>query len=171
MNDVALYQSTIPVFTHYVGTIDALLQKLPENSLALNGKLATHAFSAAEHIETALGFVSRTVLPLIGQQQAEPQNDVVEQSYEMLRQFAKEVSALLATVAPADFQGAANRVIQHTAGSAKLEHNATDFVTLFSLPNFFFHYATAFAIFRLEGVNIGKADFDGLHVYAAGFNF
>jgi hypothetical protein len=42
---------------------------------------------------------------------------------------------------------------------------------LFGMPNFLFHTSLAFAILRAQGVEIGKADFDGLHDYPPGFRF
>lgn len=70
-----------------------------------------------------------------------------------------------------DFTGASERTVRHTAGEAELEQDAATFVTLFALPNFFFHLGMAFAILRHGGAVIGKADFDGQHVYPAGFRF
>jgi hypothetical protein len=37
------------------------------------------------------------------------------------------------------------------------------------MPNFLFHASMAFAILRANGIEIGKADFDGLHDYPPGF--
>ena len=38
---------------------------------------------------------------------------------------------------------------------------ARDYVFGFAVPNFYFHYATAYAILRKEGVEIGKSDYLG----------
>ena len=40
------------------------------------------------------------------------------------------------------------------------------FLQQYALPNFFFHVTTAYAILRHLGVELGKADYDGFHVYA-----
>jgi len=34
-----------------------------------------------------------------------------------------------------------------------------DYITQFVLPNFFFHISIAYALLRMKGVQIGKADF------------
>jgi len=65
--------------------------------------------------------------------------------------------------------GASARTVRHTAGSADPSQDAVTYATLFGLPNFFFHLGMAFAILHQGGVDIGKADFDGQHVYAVGF--
>ena len=39
------------------------------------------------------------------------------------------------------------------------------------MPNFFFHLTMGYAALRAAGVPLGKADFDGFHVYPEGFEF
>lgn len=170
MNDAALFEATVPVFRHYVQRVDALLLKLSnEQEPLLQRTLAPHAFSAAEHLETALGFVSRTMFPLFGQAVCNAENRASDR--DSLVELASGVRALLQGITARDLDGASSRLVRHAAGAADLEQDATTFVTVFALPNFFFHVAVAFAIFRHEGVDIGMADFDGLHVYASGFHF
>jgi hypothetical protein len=53
--------------------------------------------------------------------------------------------------------------ILHRAGEADLDQTGTDYLHLFALPDLWFHLSIAHAIFRAEGLAIGKADFEGLH--------
>jgi len=39
--------------------------------------------------------------------------------------------------------------------------NGKDYLLNFAVPNFYFHYVTAYAILRHNGVQIGKRDFIG----------
>ena len=170
MNDAALFEATVPPFLHYLRRIDVLLSDLPDSSTGLlERRLAPRAFTAAEHFETASGFPLRTVLPLLGRDLPPPKENARDR--ESLLRLAREVLSTLEGVTPADFDGAARRTIRHTAGAAELEQDAVTFATVFALPNFFFHLSTAFSILRHGGENLGKADFDGLHAYAAGFHF
>lgn len=67
MNDAALFYATVPVFQHYAERIGTPLSVLPdEHSTWLEQRLAPNALTAGEHLQTALGFVSRTVFPLLG---------------------------------------------------------------------------------------------------------
>ena len=170
MNDAALFDATVPVFRHYLGRIEALLEERsgPRDALLQRG-LAPGAFTAAQHFATALGFPARTVLPLVGREVPDAGNDVADRTG--LLAVASEVRALLESVDATDFVGASDRVVRHVAGAAELEQDAATFVTLFAMPNFFFHLATAFAALRSGGADLGKADFDGQHVYAPGFRF
>ena len=72
---------------------------------------------------------------------------------------------------PADFDGANARIISHRAGFADLTQTAPDYLHQFALPNLWFHLTMAYATLRHAGVPLGKADFDGLHSYPAGFSF
>ena len=44
-------------------------------------------------------------------------------------------------------------------GAFNFAMSAEEYVREFSLPNFYFHLSTAYAILRKEGLDIGKADF------------
>ena len=170
MNDSALFEATVPVFRHYLQRIETLLMELPDaQEPLLRTRLADHAFSASEHIQTAVGFTSRTVMPLTDREAIEPGD--VEASRDDLIRLSRDSGERLATVTAADFGGASERIIRHVAGTAELAQDATTFVTLFMLPNFFFHFGMAFAILRGGGAVIGKGDFDGQHRYAVDFHF
>jgi len=170
MNDAALFQATVPVFRHYMHRIEVLLQKLPiDSQQLLDQKLAPDAFSAAEHLETAIGFSLRTVLPMVSSEYVDYESQTLDR--QRLEQLTKETISTLEALTPADFTDASRRTIPYTAGDATLEQDATTYVTLFALPNFFFHLSTAFAILRLHGAVLGKSDFDGQHIYKANFHF
>ena len=170
MNDTALFEATVPVFRHYLQRVDALLTKLPDEQEALlQVRLVDHAFSASEHLQTALGFASRTVMPLIDR--AVRETDDIEASRDDLIRMSRESRERLAALTADDFRGASERTVRHVAGTAELVQEATTFVTLFMLPNFFFHLGMTFAILRQGGADIGKEDFDGQHRYGAGFHF
>jgi hypothetical protein len=79
----------------------------------------------------------------------------------------RAAEAALDTLDPAAF--AEPRRIRHRAGFADLNQTGADFLHLFGMPNFLFHTSMAFAILRANGIEIGKADFDGLHDYPPGF--
>ncbi|MEP1422351.1 MAG: DUF1993 domain-containing protein [Erythrobacter sp.] len=44
-------------------------------------------------------------------------------------------------------------------GAYNFEMSAEEYVREFSLPNFYFHLSMAYAILRMKGLEIGKADF------------
>ena len=63
---------------------------------------------------------------------------------------------------PADaFVGAAERTIEMKVGSESVSLTASQYLTRFALPNFYFHITTAYDILRHNGVVLGKRDYLG----------
>ena len=63
---------------------------------------------------------------------------------------------------PAQFDGADTRDVTFPVGPDKtMTLKGQQFLANFSLPNFYFHAATAHGILRHNGVEIGKRDFLG----------
>lgn len=55
----------------------------------------------------------------------------------------------------------AGKPVTFHLGEMKLPFTAENYVMSFSLPNFYFHAATAYNILRMKGVPLGKRDFLG----------
>ena len=56
---------------------------------------------------------------------------------------------------------AEDRQINLKAGSRELSFKGLPYLTSYALPNFFFHYTTAYAILRHNGLDLSKTDFIG----------
>tara|TARA_R110002049_G_scaffold20717_11_gene75950 strand:- start:2019 stop:2525 length:507 start_codon:yes stop_codon:yes gene_type:complete len=67
----------------------------------------------------------------------------------------------LSTFEPAQFEGAESKTIELKFGPLELTFSGTEYITGFVLPNFYFHYTTAYDILRYNGLDIGKRDFLG----------
>ena len=170
MDAAGLFTATVPVFRHYMAQLDRMLSLLPDHPAGLLGRrLADGGFTAGEHLHTAQGFVLRTIFPLCGREApalSEDRSDI-----DGLRRRCRELRVILDRQSPADFEPAPGRVVSHTAGMAELRQTADDYVTLYALPNFFFHLTMGYATLRHAGIDIGKGDFDGQHSYPKGFRF
>ncbi|MEO1248438.1 MAG: DUF1993 family protein [Pseudomonadota bacterium] len=166
-----LYRATVPVLTHYLEQLDRLASRLGSGDLAvdLTDRLTPDTFCAGEHFIVAQGFSLRAVFPAIGREV--PALTTEAPTFHSISQRNREISDYLIGIEPTDFAHALDRTVSHQAGEARLEQNAVDYVTLFALPNFFFHLTMGYATLRKQGVAIGKSDFDGLHDYPTGFRF
>jgi len=170
LTDTGLFDATVPVFKHYLQRIDAIITGISEEQESkLEHRLAPQAFSAAEHFQTAIDFVPRTIEPLIGRGMPQPVSELI--APQNLKNGIEEVITYLCTCEVTEFEGISDKNIKHTAGDAELVHDATTYVTIFALPNFFFHLVSAYSILRNQGIDIGKSDYDGMHKYKAGFHF
>lgn len=163
-----LFQATVPVFQHYIQRIDAIVGGLTDGG-ALAAKLAPGTFTVGEHFASAQGFALRTIFPMMDR--AVPNLSTEECDASGLCQRGREVRDILAALSPSDMSLTPGQRIHHRAGFADLAQDATQFVTLYALPNFFFHATMGYATLRANGVPLGKADFDGQYSYPGGFSF
>lgn len=162
----SFYAATVPVAKHFMTQVTGLLTQA--NPELLGKQLAPDMLSCAEQISIAQGFVPRMICPLIGKSTI----TFVRQgmSHDDLMRRHAEVMEFLEALSAEDFEGAQDRNISHKAGEALIEQSATDFVTLYALPNMMFHISMAYACLRVAGLAIGKADFDGFHAYETDTN-
>jgi uncharacterized protein len=155
-----MYRASVPVFRHYLACVAEMAERAgPE---ALEARIAD-AFPAGQQFATAAGFALRVACPLAGRE--------VPDLPQALGPRLAVARAMLGAMSPGDFDGAEDRIIRHRAGEADLEQSGADFLHLYGLPNFFFHLTMGYAALRAAGLPLGKADFDGFHIYPADFRF
>lgn len=78
-----------------------------------------------------------------------------------LRAELAETVATLRAVTPGELDSIAANETRFEFGSMRMDFTVEDFLLSFSMPNFFFHTTTAYAILRHHGLEIGKRDFLG----------
>ncbi len=155
-----LYTASVPVFRHYLAQVAGLIERAGADGLAVQ---ISDSFPAGQQFATVAEFAMRTVYPLAGLE--------IPDLPQALAPRMAVARAHLGAMKAADFEGAEDRIIQHRAGFADLEQTGAEYLYLFGLPNFFFHLTMGYAALRQAGVELGKADFDGLHWYPANFSY
>ena len=157
---MTLYTASIPVLRHYLGQVSRIVERVSEADL--QARLGD-AFPAGQQFGIAAGYALRIACPLAGRE--------VPDLPGALAPRLAIARATLGAMRAEEFDGAEGRMIRHRAGEADLEQTASDFLFLYGIPNFFFHVTMGYAALRGAGVAIGKADFDGQHIYPEGFRF
>jgi hypothetical protein len=169
--DYPLYDASVPVFRRYLHQLQGLLNQAEQHAgqqglstlTLLQARLAPGMLPLALQVEVAVNFVFRACAPLTGL--AVPPLGEHSASFPALQARIAEGLAFLGTLQPDDFVGAAQRQITDAAGETFVILDGSAFLLQYALPNFFFHTSMAYAILRHAGVPLGKADFDGWHVY------
>lgn len=164
-----LYTASVPVFLHYLDRQRGLLERVRGREEVLGMRLQPDMFTCGQQMATATGFALRATYPLAGREQPK-MSDPPPDREGLLARLAEAEEALRA-LDPAEFAGAEVRRVRHRAGFAVLDQDGATFLHVFGMPNFLFHSSIAFAILRANGIEIGKADFDGQHDYPPGFRF
>jgi 8-oxo-dGTP diphosphatase len=169
-----LYEASVPVFLHYLARLDGIVARVEQACRALPveagstesdwlaARLAPDMLPWGLQVEVAANFALRGCRPLAGLPVLAGETP---QSLAGLRARIGRIRAELAAMRPADFEGAEHRRICSRAGQADLDLPAGEFLQRYLLPNFFFHLGMVHAIARSRGLPLGKADFDGYHVY------
>lgn len=168
-----LYDASVPVFQQYLRQLQSLLAKaqifsditfgVGNSTPLLQARLHDTMLPFATQIEISCNFALRTCAPLAGVRV--PDYGDFSQDFVGLTSRIEYVLSYLAQLRPEKMQGAEQRVISDQAGQHVRQFSAHDFLHLYAMPNFFFHLSMVYAILRHLGVNIGKADFDGVHRY------
>jgi hypothetical protein len=90
-----------------------------------------------------------------------PPGELPARDYAGLQTLVKDTIAALQAVSPADVNALEGRDMAFEMRGRQVPFTAETFVLSFSLPNFYFHAATAYDILRQKGVPLGKRDFLG----------
>lgn len=163
-----LHTATVGVFLQILPQVGRLIDKaeahcrengLPARAL-IDARLAPDMWNFGKQVQYAVlssaGAVQALRTGLTGPDLTEPPSE-----FAPLRQAVSDAVALLQAVEPGEVDAAAGRDVVFEFGSGRMEYVGEDFLLSFSLPNFFFHAATAYAVLRNQGVPIGKRDFLG----------
>ena len=161
-----MYAASVPVAVQALDQALVLLDHATPQMLTAT--LHPGMFDCATQFAMVADFALRATHPLIGRDV--PDVEVVE-DLEGLRRRLVLVRAEVMSLTPETFADAATRRITHQAGFADLEQSGAEYLQHFALPNLWFHLSMAFAILRAQGAPVGKAEFDGLHVYPPGFSW
>jgi uncharacterized protein len=81
--------------------------------------------------------------------------------YAAMQKLIADTRTALGGFGRAEIDALADRDVSFQAGEYKWLFTAEDFILSFSLPNFYFHVATAYGILRSKGVPVGKFDYMG----------
>jgi hypothetical protein len=134
--------------------------KKVDPSVLLNWRLAPDMFPLVRQIQIVADQAKNGSARLAGVEA--PRYEDNETALDQLRARIAKTSAYLKTLDTKQIDAAAEREITFPLGPAKKgQMKGDDYLNHFVLPNFYFHLATAYAILRHCGVDVGKADFLG----------
>lgn len=146
---------------HYLERIRQVLLKLehdPEAERLFAIRLAPDMLDTGFNFAIAIGFAARALCLPAGMKVPELPE---EHDPKALLVFLDEIAHMIALLTTVDFVA----TVSHRAGDAELSQETTEYVSCFALPNMIFHFSMGYAGLRHGGLDIGKADFDGFHIY------
>lgn len=130
-----------------------------EHSAFLTARLYPDMFNFTKQVQLTCDFAARAAARLAAADV--PSFPDTETTFAELQARIDKASAYIASFKADRFADAATRQIIIKMRGADVTMSGTDYLTLYSLPNFYFHAATAYNILRHGGVELGKSDFMG----------
>jgi hypothetical protein len=156
----------VPQYAKMLHHIDGWLDKAAEHAKTkkfeldtlLHARLAPDQYSLDRQIQSACDSAKFSAAYLSGK--TPPVHPDTEKTVAEIRARIKSCLAFLETVTEADVAGAEERKVSPKFLQGKWVRG-DQFLLQMSLPNFYFHVTTAYAILRHNGVDVGKDDFIG----------
>ncbi len=164
---VDFYAQSVPVLAHALGTLDAVLAAgeafASERGLDEAAVLATRLYPdmlpLAKQIQIAADSAKFCVARLTGAKAPSDADD--EATLAQMRARVGRTLAYVNAADPADFAGTGDRVVSLSFPGVNLNYDAATYLSLWAMPNFYFHLTMTYALLRHIGVPVGKMDFLG----------
>ncbi len=146
--------------------LDAWLDKAVAHAAAkkldpavlIQAQLAPDMFAFSRQVQSACDQAKFAAARTAGKDP--PAHADTETTFDELKQRVAAVVAYLDEYSERDFEGVDQRTVSLPRWEGK-SLTATNYLLEHSLPNFFFHLTTAYALLRHNGVDLGKRDYIG----------
>ncbi|HEY0299887.1 MAG TPA: DUF1993 domain-containing protein [Rhizomicrobium sp.] len=165
---VTFHEASVANYLQTIGAVGGFLGKglayFQENGIdpqsivetRLAGDMLPFAFQLHSVVHHSVGAVAGMRSGLF-----RPPSPLPTQNYEQWQATIAEAQETLKGLTPEDMSAIEGNDVMFELGKMKMPFTATGFLFSFSLPNFYFHAATAYDILRSKGVPLGKRDFMG----------
>ena len=164
---ISMYALSHDVFKKSLTQLLHVMEKGVANAKARNFdpnvfvslRLAPDMLPFSKQIQLTNDFAKNSMARLAGIDP--PKFDDNETTMDELVARVKKTLDYLTTVPASALEGSETRDIKIPLRDRTLEMKGLPFLQNWALPNFFFHYVTAYNLLRHNGVDIGKRDFLG----------
>lgn len=154
-------------FSAMLGSLDKILTKAEADAEArkidlqvfLHGRLAPDMLPFVKQIQIMSDQAKGCASRLAGQEPPKWADD--EQTFADLHRRIARTRDHLQSFRREDFDGWETRDIELKYPNGTLTFKGKDYLLTHVVPNFYFHYTTAYLILRHNGVQIGKRDYLG----------
>jgi hypothetical protein len=162
-----MYQASVPVFARGLSSLKTIVAKGAahaaakkiDESVFLNARLYPDMLPFARQVHIATDFARGTVARLSGSEP--PKWEDNETTFaELLARVERTIEAVNSFTA-AQVDGSEARPVTRQVRGEPKTFTGINYLLQYSMPNFYFHTTTAYAILRSNGVEVGKGDFIG----------
>ena len=157
---MTLYDQSIAVYRSRINTMIGMLTKAEAHAKGdalLEARLAEDMHPLATQVRFVANLPGEA-LPRLTARTFTSRDDN-ETTIEAAKAALTKTAELLGTVTADELIAADSQVVLDLPNGMQFTMTAEEYVRDWSLTNFYFHLTTAYAILRMEGVEIGKIDF------------
>ena len=165
---LSMYSASVPVFRQMLGGLSDVLAKAEAHSqekkidpiVLLQTRLFPDMFPLTRQVQIASDFAKGVCARLADAEM--PAFEDNEQTFAELQARIAKTRAFIDGLDAAAFTGSEQREIVLRPGTPKERKlDGHTYLLGYGLPQFFFHVATAYALLRHNGVEVGKRDYMG----------
>jgi len=164
---ISMFQVSVPVFLRNLNALNGVLDKATAFAEAKKFDhavlLSTRLYPDMSPLNVQVGQVcthaARCVALLAGLPQ--PDFGAPDTTIAGLKERVAKTIAFVKTAKPEQIDGTETKDVVVKIGTREIPFKGEQFLIGFTLPNFFFHYTTAYDILRSLGLEVGKRDFMG----------
>lgn len=167
---MSFYDAVVPAYLQMLNSLTGLLTKAEAHcaakkvdpSVLLGSRLFPDMLPLSKQIQLVSDFATKGCARLTHSDV--PSIPDTEKTFEELKQRLAKTIDYVKSFKPEQFEGADTKDVTFPTGPDKTTTlKGQQFLSAFSLPNFYFHAATAHGLLRHNGVEVGKRDFMGLN--------
>lgn len=163
-----MFAYTVPPLTRTLDALAAILTKAEAHCTArkidpsalLTARLYPDMFPFTRQVQLTCDFSARAGARLTGADV--PAFPDVETSFAELTARVQKARDYVLGLKPPAFDGADIRIVTIKMRGQDVAMPGLQYLTVFSLPQVYFHAATAYGILRHNGVEVGKMDYMGV---------
>lgn len=159
---VGTYLQILPPVAALVDKAEAFCREHGHGPQALcDARLAPDMWTFAKQVMSVAHHSAGAMQGLLGKGEFGPDLSPPPADFAALRSRIVDAIAYLEGLDPDAVDGKLGADMAFVFGERRMPFSAEDFILTFSLPNFYFHATSAYAILRNQGLPIGKMDFLG----------
>ncbi len=167
MSSISMYRASVPVFIRILNNLSAILDKAVvyadakkiDHTTLLTARLAPDMFHFTRQVQIVTDHAKGCVSRLAGVDI--PKYEDNEASFAELKDRIARTLEYLQTFKPEQIDGSEDKDIVLKMGANTREFKGLDYLLNNATLNVYFHYTSAYAILRHNGLDIGKRDYIG----------
>jgi len=164
---ISMYAMTHDVFKKSLTQLLVVMEKGVANAKARNfdpnvlasSRLAPDMFAFARQVQLTSDFAKNSIARLAGVDA--PKFEDTETTMDELVARVKKTLDYIDTISASALEGSETRDIKIPLRDRTVEFKGLPYLQHWAIPNFYFHFVTAYNLLRHNGVDVGKRDFLG----------